>query len=443
MHPTVPPPLPSHAQHGSVAATVRSLPAGARPAEVWRRAAHVLLRLNVKECEALGLVFEDAEVTDTIRVLVLDLLAGAGSAEAQAVMRRLLALGVARRNARIFATFVQRLGFVEQPDGKTLRFLTNVYAESKNGVHDVLAACAYALGASAGQAFQSGEADIAARACDVLRRDLRAAGDPREKAALLAALGNGGVPSDARVILRFALDADPLVRSATALALRKISTSETRAQLVAMLADPELRVAECALAALNDHRIVDDELERLAELVLGGRTALALDGRILRLVVSQRPNGAQVAARTSALENALRLLLGRAEALDAKLGSGEHPRLVANAPSATGPAPAFPEATRAPSWTGEQRAVAGSGTHPVVRGEQREDVRSQLEQLGLDPNAAQAPPPPRREAMFTTTVSTDAEIAAALSAARSRPKRAPSPSPYAILRGKAVGGQKA
>ena len=153
MRPTVPPPpLPAHAQQGSVAATIRGLAAGIRPSDVWRTAALALLRLNPKECEALALVFEDEKIKDETRLVVLDLLAGAGTFEAQVIMRRLLALAVARRDNRVFATFVQRLGIVECPDGPTLRFLMSVYAESRAEPHDVRAACAYALGAASGQA---------------------------------------------------------------------------------------------------------------------------------------------------------------------------------------------------------------------------------------------------------------------------------------------------
>src|SRR6478672_9827747 len=171
----------------SIAGSLRSLPAGARPSDVWKRAAVTLLRLNPKECEALALLFEDESARDEVRGTVLDLLAGAGTSEAQVVIRRLLALGVARRDSRMFASYVQRLGFLECPDGPTLRFLMSVYAESKSEQHDVRAACAYALGAAAGQALTSGDPDAAVRASDVLRRDLLAAGSTNEKCALLTA----------------------------------------------------------------------------------------------------------------------------------------------------------------------------------------------------------------------------------------------------------------
>ena len=148
----------------SVAQTLRSLPAGVRPSEVWRGAVLVLLRLNPKECEALAHVFEDPKASDDLRGSVLDLLAGAGTFEAQVVIRRLLALAVARRTSRTFAGYVQRLGFVECPDGPTLRFLMSVYAESRGEVQDVRAACAYALGAAAGSALVAGDMEAAVRA---------------------------------------------------------------------------------------------------------------------------------------------------------------------------------------------------------------------------------------------------------------------------------------
>lgn len=321
-----PPPLPAHAQQGSVASTVRALAAGARPSDVWRSAAFALLRLNPKECEALGLVFEEAVVADEVRVLVLDLLAGAGSFEAQVVIRRLLSLAVARRDSRLFSTFVQRLAIVEAPDGPTLRFLMSVYAESRGEPADVRAACAYALGAAAGQALASGDGDAAVRASDVLRRDLAAATTVVDTCALLTALGNAGLTSDVTAVTRFTQDAEATVRCAAALALRKLNIVDARAHLLLLLGDREPKVANSALAALSEHKLDDEELERLADQVNAGHTPASLDVRILHLIVAQRPRLTSVPGRAGAIENALRLLLGRVEAAgsnDPLAGSGE------------------------------------------------------------------------------------------------------------------------
>ena len=300
----------------SVAAMLRALPAGTAPTPAFRDAACAALRwTRVRgrmECDALAVVFEDEQTSSERRTLILDLLASAGTPEAQIVMRRLLSLGIARRNSRTFASFVQRLGFMERPDGATLRFLVSVYAQSKHEVHEVRAACAYALGAGAGRAHVWGLTDAAMRAAEVLRFDLLRATSPVEKCALVTALGNAGLESDVGVILRFVEDEDGRVRCAAALALKKMHTTEARSALLGLLVTKDENLAESALSALFEQSLVQEEIVRLAELVLAGRTPLALDGRILRLIVTQKLNVVgQVSLDT--VEDAVQLLLSRLE----------------------------------------------------------------------------------------------------------------------------------
>lgn len=309
-----PPPLPRHAQQGSVAETVRALPVGASPSEVWRGAALSLLRLNGEEVKLLAAVFEEEATRDDTRLLVLDLLSGAGTFEVQSTMRRLLSLAVARRSNRTFAAFVQRLGFLDEPDGPTLRYLMSVYAEARGEPEDVRAACAYALGACAGHAFRAGDEDAAVRATEMVRRDLFAVSTTSEKRALLLALGNAGLTTDLPAIIHAGSDPEAPVRAAAAIALRRIDDREARSQLVSMISDPDVRVGESAIVALSEHRLGEPEVEDISEAVQAGRTAAALDGRLLRLLVVQRRVIAARAGRPSSLENALRLLLGRVEA---------------------------------------------------------------------------------------------------------------------------------
>jgi hypothetical protein len=374
-----------------VAQTLCGLARGVQPSEVWRGAAFVLLRLNPKECEALGLVFEDESVRDDLRGLILDLLAGAGTFEAQVVIRRLLALAVARRTSRTFAGYVQRLGFVEGPDGPTLRFLMSVYAESRAEAHDVRAACAYALGAAAGNAFTAGEPEAAIRASDVLRRDLLSAGSVVEKCALLTALGNAGIATDVMLLTRFTQDAQSHVRAAAAIAMRKMSVPEARTQLVALLADCDPKVAQSALVALSEQKLDDEELEKVAELVLGGRTSLAIDARVLRLLVAQRPRLTSCPGRAGAIETALRLLLGRVEAAEPRAsGSGER---------RVGSASSYPPARRVQS-SAPPATLASPPPPPVpldvravqVRAVQQQVQRVQAQRIGFQPPRAPAPP---------------------------------------------------
>jgi len=312
----------------------------------------------------------------------------------------------------------------------------SVYAESRAEPQDVRGACAYALGAAAGRAFASGEGDAAIRASDVLRRDLVAATVTVEKCALVTALGNAGVPADVVVITRFTQDPEGPVRSASALALRKMNVAESRNRLIELLADREIIVAQSALVALTEHKLEDDELERLAELVLTGRTSVVIDARVLRLLVAQRPRLTACPARAGAIENALRLLLGRVEAGNHETtGSGERravagpPLPVMNKSGSVRPMPAatpivpaaiiainpthpvaeteidrplqarmlHAQATQALPPAQPQTA---SGSYRIVnKGDSLETVRARMIEMGLDPNARASiipQPPPRR-----------------------------------------------
>lgn len=302
---------------------VRALPAGSRPTQAFRDEASATLRLSRargrSECDALGAAFEDEAISDDRRSLILDILASAGTPEAQIVMRRLLSLDVVRRNGRTFASFVQRLGFMERPDGATLGFLISVYAESKDQGPEVRFACAYALGAGAGRAHVWGLTEAATRASDVLRHDLRLAVDPSEKCALVTALGNAGLESDVTIILGLVDDPAPLVRGAATRALRRMHTREARAALLLLLTNADQNVAETALSVLFEQALEPQEIVRLAELVLAGRTPPALDSRVLRLIVTQKLG---LSTSTAAIDESIHLLLSRIEAPSRRGSSG-------------------------------------------------------------------------------------------------------------------------
>jgi hypothetical protein len=354
--PSLLPKAPAH--EGSLAVRLRGLGPGARPTTTWWCAALGLLRCDPRECDALGQVFEHERSSDDVRALVLDLLAGAGTAEAQILMRRLLSLSVARRSSATFASYVQRLGYVERPDGPTLRFLMSVYAESLREADDVRAACAYALGVAAGKAFAL-DADAAVRASDVLRRDLLGAATVAARCALLAALGNVGAAIDDALFARFTQHPEAPVRAAAALALRKTSGAPARLALVALVADRELAVARTALLALASHELSPDELLRLATLEVEGRVAPQLDEGVLQLLARPSSEGRPpLGSAREAVERALRLLLARIEECDASeltgaWGSGE--RQVAAPPA---PPPHAGQAVAvAPLGAGWQRIV--------------------------------------------------------------------------------------
>jgi hypothetical protein len=285
----------------SLAAIVRGL-RGRAPSPVFRDAACALLRLRGDrgraEHEALTALFAE-DIGGEQRLFILDLLASVGTPEAQGAMRRLLAPRVARSDERLFAAFVQRLAFVEKPEPETVGFLMSIYADSHAAPHEIRAAYAFALGAAAGRAHVSGFVDGAMRAAALLRRDLMAAQEPVQKCSLLTALGNAGIGGDVPFVLPFLGDADPRVRSAATTVLERPKT--------------------------------DADLVRLAEIVIEGKTAAALDARILQILVAQGPG---VSSRADVVAEAIWKLLCRVEPPVSR-PSGERPCVRLDAPPRT------------------------------------------------------------------------------------------------------------
>ena len=316
--PSPAPPPRRDAPRRALAQTLLALPAGSAPAEDWRAAAAVLLRVAAGEVDALVVAFEAPTTREETRAAVLELLAGAGTPEAQAAMRRCLSSHLARRSSVVFADLVQRLGRIAAPEPATLRYLETVYGEARTESEGVRAACAYALGASAGNARQAGEEAGAVAATEPLRHDLLEARTTGWRRVLVLALGNAGLTVDLAAIVGAAADSEPTVRAAAAVALRCLDARGARGQLLTMLADVDPRVAEGALAALAMHALDEGELERLATSVIEGATAPALDAGLLRLLTTQatevKAARLRSARRTNPIEAALRILLGRAEA---------------------------------------------------------------------------------------------------------------------------------
>jgi hypothetical protein len=293
---------------------LQALPPGVTPTTSFHDAACATLRLSRArgrfECDALAVGFE-ADPCESHRLFVLDLMARAGTPEAQATIRALLDLPSVRQ-ANSFATFLQRLGFVERPDAATLAYLLSGYESVKYGQstenNEVRMAALYALGSAVGRAHVWGLAADATRAMEVLRADLRAARTSSERLALLTAMGNAGLESEVALILSHVGDPDEAVKVAAVLALRKLHSPRAKSWLIGAVGGSDEVIAESALSALFEQSLMHHELLRLAELVLGGYTLHALDARILRLLLTQR-----IVTKESMpiIEEAVQLLLHR------------------------------------------------------------------------------------------------------------------------------------
>lgn len=256
---------------------------------LWRLTA--LLRTDAALCDWLGDFAGAPGRTRVARALALDLLTSAGTADAQTALRRALD-SEATRATEGYAVLYQRAGLLARPDGETLDWLANRHrAPGPEGQ----TAATLALGAAAGAAARGEDQSETGRALAAgLLNEALDAEDPTTRAVRLRALGNAARPEHAAAIAGFAADVDPVVRHATAAALRRIEGPEARATLVDLAVDGDARVQGRALTSLGDRHLSAAELRRLAGAVADGTLAeSSLDRVVDRLLVQTDP-----AART-------------------------------------------------------------------------------------------------------------------------------------------------
>ncbi len=223
-----------------------------------------LLRLHPELCQALAAQVLSPSGPVRTRHFALELLAAAGSPEAQAAMRQVLeATGDARG--------AQRLSLLQRPTAETVRF---VEAWWRSAAGPDRAPLALTLGATAGLLAHGGEAGAAAPALDALAAALASAQAPDDRRTQLLALGNAGAEAAVPAVLAHAADADPAVREAALEALRKTLTPAARAALQAALADPSDLVARRAVAVFAGAVTTVDDRRALMTAVRGGTLRL-------------------------------------------------------------------------------------------------------------------------------------------------------------------------
>jgi hypothetical protein len=248
----------------------------------WLWQAVGLLQLHPELCARLPALFADAHTDARGRALVMDLLASAGSAEAQAALREILAGDVAHAD-HDYGLLLQRTSLLAHPDGDTVDLVTATMDEAaSSGDAHTRYAAAWSLGAMAGKVDDAGGERLSKRLADALA----AAGDGEERAALLGALGNTGRAADAAAIVAHAGDADPDVRAAALRALHHHADDQIEL-LFDRLGDAAVQVKAAALMSLGEAHLGEAHYARLAACALSGVLPPALDGVLLDLVARQ------------------------------------------------------------------------------------------------------------------------------------------------------------
>jgi hypothetical protein len=225
-----------------------------------------LLEQQPELCAKMVELFKDPSLDARGRTLLLDLLAGTGTPEAQTALVQALSSKEARGDAQ-YHMLLSRLSLLTEPTVDTVRFAERSYATTQGDLH---VASAYVLGATAGALYRQEKSPAALAAVQQLSTDLRAAQTPREQAQLLLGLGNAGVAEQASLIASYTRSESPEVRRAAAKALRKIQTPEVARALMSLVADPAVPVQGTAIEVLGRRTLDADTLVRLRELTLTG-----------------------------------------------------------------------------------------------------------------------------------------------------------------------------
>lgn len=281
---------------GILLASVRGAPA---PGLVSRASALVVQ--HPENAAKLVALFVDPETKPRAHALIVDILASAGTPEAQAAMRDALGSQVARSDPE-YKMLLQRFTLLSRPDAKSVAFVAGAYDASKaRGDDEVRFASAYALGAMSGELARHGD-DGAARGYDAkLVSDLARAKSAKETAVLVTAIGGEGRKENVPLLSRYAKSGDAGVRAAVAGGLRTTDGPEVRTVLFDLLGDGDDVVRASALSSLDQRPIGPDDVHRLSAAVRSGGAGADLDGALVGFLAKHAGAGPEVRATLLAI----------------------------------------------------------------------------------------------------------------------------------------------
>ncbi|MFY0564234.1 HEAT repeat domain-containing protein [Archangium lansingense] len=239
-----------------------------------------LLEREPELCAKLVELFGQPGTDVRGRAVLLDLLAGAGTPEAQAAMLEALSTPQARGDEQ-YHMLLSRLALVQEPTEATVDFARREYEKSQGAVHT---ASTYVLGATAGALHRNGGADQARAAVQRLVEDLRASDASEQQMHLLLGLGNAGVAEHTPLIASYAQSSSEEVRRAAAKALRKVPSEQSQQVLLGLVGDEASRVQVTALDTLTRFKLEPQALVQLRDEVLNGQLDPQSYGSLVTLV---------------------------------------------------------------------------------------------------------------------------------------------------------------
>jgi len=195
------------------------------------------------------------------RALLLDLLTGAGTREAQGALVALLAHENTATDERRTLLF-QRLALLRAPADETIAFART---HARDATSPYQRAAWIALGSAAAARARGDDAETAGALIEELTAIHASVDDTDGLVAATLALGNSRSVAARGPLLTRATDARPDVRHATAEALGKITDDVSRGALLALTNDTSAPVARRAFVSLRGHTLTDDDFMRVAD----------------------------------------------------------------------------------------------------------------------------------------------------------------------------------
>jgi hypothetical protein len=256
---------------GQLVSDVLSYANGGRMDQRWLWQATGLLELHPEACAELAAVFGDDELTAKGRALILDLLASAGTDEAQRVLRQLLDSDVAKADETTRAVFYNRVALVEDVNTETAQFAAQHFDELKEQpLGPMRVASTYALGSVAGHQAAQGNKALAGELNARLIEGLERTDDLAEKAVALRAMGNAGLAENVDTLTEYTRHESPALRAAAADALRDTHTEKSVEALLELLQDRDWQVQQAALSSLSHYQLAPEESLRIEKLIVAG-----------------------------------------------------------------------------------------------------------------------------------------------------------------------------
>lgn len=225
--------------------------------ERWLWRASGLLKLHPELAPRLAELALDERMALPGKLLIMDLLANVGHAQAQAAL--LTVLDDPRVYGEpVYAALAQRALLLTSPQVETAQAFAKQLRHAPNS--STLATAASILGASIARVDPASRPEL----IDALMAPCATACDVDTRADLLVGLGNAGAAETTALVQEQLRSSEvPEQRARALMALRRVDTKEARALLLDALAHPG--TAPEALTTLSHHELDDHEANRLLE----------------------------------------------------------------------------------------------------------------------------------------------------------------------------------